>query len=295
MKLVLFLITYPLFWFISILPFRLLYLLSDGMYILIYYIIGYRKKTVRYNLKLALPNLTDQERLLIEKKSFRHLCDMFLEIVKTMTISQKEMDKRFRFSNLEVYQNLEKKGKSIVLLCAHYASYEWVISMNKYINFKGYAIYKQFSNPYYDALIKKIRSKHKAFLITTKQTTKVVENNQLNGVLGVYGFAGDQSPKAFKARHWGPFMGVNVPIYTGAEMLAKKFDMNAIFLKVKRVKRGYYEASFEVLSENVKSVPNYQITDTYIQKVEEQIKEAPEFYFWTHKRFKHAKKENHPS
>jgi KDO2-lipid IV(A) lauroyltransferase len=244
---------------------------------------------VKYNLALALPHLTDKERLEIEKKSFRHLCDMFMEIIKTMSISQKEMDKRFQFSNLEVYQDLEKKGKSIVLLCAHYASYEWVISMNKYISHKGYAIYKQFSNPHYDKLIKKIRSKHKAYLITTKETTEVIEKNQQKGVLGVYGFAGDQSPKAQKAKHWGPFMGVTVPIYTGAEMLAKKHDMNAIFLKVKRLNRGYYEASFEVLSENAKSVPDYEITDAFMRKVEQQILEAPEYYFWTHKRYKHKR------
>ncbi len=289
MKLVLFIFTYPLLWLISILPFRLLYILSDGVYLLMYYIVGYRKKTVRYNLKLALPNLTDKERLAIEKKSFRHLCDMFLEVVKTMTISGSEMDKRFQFSNLEVYKDLEKKGKSIALVCAHYASYEWVISMNKYIDFKGFAIYKKITNPYFDTLLRKIRSKHKAFLITTKETIEKIEENHQKGDLSVYGFAGDQSPKLGKAKYWGTFMGIEVPIHTGAEMLAKRFDMNVIFLKVKRKKRGFYEASFEVLSENVKTIPDYQITDTFIQKVEEQIKEAPEFYFWTHKRFKHAK------
>lgn len=291
MKLVLYLITYPILWLISILPFPLLYLLSDGIYILMYHIIGYRKKTVRYNLALALPHLSEKERLKIEKKSFRHLCDLFLEIIKTLTISQKEMDNRFQFSNMEVYQNLEEKGKSIAILCAHYASYEWVISINKYISFKGFAIYKKIANPHFDNLVKKIRSKHKAYLISTKETIDVMEENYQKGDLCVYGFAGDQSPKLLKAKHWGSFMGVTVPFHTGAEMLAKRFNMNVIFLKVKRLKRGYYEASFEVLSENVKSVPDYQITDTFIKKVEEQILEAPEFYFWTHKRFKHAKLE----
>lgn len=256
-----------------------------------YHIIGYRKKTVRYNLALALPHLSEKERLKIEKKSFRHLCDLFLEIIKTLTISQKEMDNRFQFSNMEVYQNLEEKGKSIAILCAHYASYEWVISINKYISFKGFAIYKKIANPHFDNLVKKIRSKHKAYLISTKETIDVMEENYQKGDLCVYGFAGDQSPKLLKAKHWGSFMGVTVPFHTGAEMLAKRFNMNVIFLKVKRLKRGYYEASFEVLSENVKSVPDYQITDTFIKKVEEQILEAPEFYFWTHKRFKHAKLE----
>lgn len=289
MKLVAFLIVYPFLWLISLLPFRLLYFFSDGVYLILYYLIGYRKKTVRYNLKLALPHLTDEQRLKIEKQSFRHLCDLFLEVIKTMSISKNQMDQRFQFSNLEVYKELEKKGKSIALVCAHYASYEWVISMNKYIGFKGYAIYKKIANPYFDKLIKNIRSKHKAFLITTKDTIDVIQENHKKGLLCVYGFASDQSPKFSKAKHWGSFMGIEVPIHTGAEMLAKKFDMNVIYLKVQRVKRGFYEASFEVLSEDVNKVPDYQITDLFMQKVEQQILEAPEFYFWTHKRFKHAK------
>lgn len=290
MKLVLYLITYPILWLVSILPFRLLYLLSDGVYILMYHIIGYRKKTVRENMALALPHLSKEERLKIEKKSFRHLCDMFLEMIKTMTISQKEMDKHFQYTNLEVYQNLEKKGKSIALLCAHYASFEWVISMNKYITFDGFAIYKKISNPYFDKLVKNIRSKFRAYLITTKETIDVIEQNHQADRLCVYGFAGDQSPKADKAHHWGTFMGVTVPIHTGAEMLAKRFDMNVIYLRVKRVKRGYYEATFEVLSEDVKSIPDYEISDAFIRNVEKQILEAPEFYFWTHKRYKHRVK-----
>lgn len=292
MQFALFLLAYPILWFISILPFRLLYVLSDGVYLIIYYIIGYRKKTVRYNLKLALPHLNDQERLLLEKKSFRHLCDLFLEVVKTMSISEREMDKRFQFSNLEVYKELERKGKSIALLCGHYASYEWMISMNKYIDFKGYAIYKKIANPYFDNLMKKIRSKHKAYLITTKETIQVVLNNQANNEIAVYGFAGDQSPKPAQIKHWGTFMGVEVPIHTGAEMLAKRFDMNVIYLKVKRIKRGNYQASFEVLTENIKDIPDYQITDTFMHKLEQQILEAPEFYFWTHRRFKHARNLN---
>ena len=289
MQLLVYIIFYPILWLISILPFRLLYILSDIFYVLIYHIIGYRKKTVRSNIALALPHLSEKEQLLIEKKSYKHLCDMFLETVKTMNLSQKEIDKRFTFSNLDVYLDLEKKGKSIAVMIAHYASYEWVISMNRIITFKGFAIYKKLNNPYFDKLIKNIRSKFKAYLITTKETSEVIKRNAEEGQLSVYGFASDQSPKASKAFHWGSFMGHVVPIHTGAEVLAKRFDMNIIFLKVKKVKRGFYQATFEVLSENVKAVPDYQISDMFIERVEQQILEAPEYYLWTHKRWKHKK------
>ena len=289
MQYLLYLILYPLLWIISILPFRLLYLFSDGVYVLVYYILSYRKRTVRNNLAKALPHLSNKERYRIEKKFYHHMCDMFLEMIKTMSISQKEMEKRFQFTNLEVYLDLEKKGKSIAIQIAHYATYEWVISMNYKINFKGYAIYKKLANPHFDKLVKDIRSKFKAYLITTKETGLTIEKNNAAGILGIYGFASDQTPRKSDNMYWSTFMGIETPIHVGAEVLAKKYDMNMIYLRVKKLKRGYYEANFEVLSEDIQSVPNYKISELFMQKVEQQILEAPEFYLWTHKRWKHKK------
>ena len=291
MQFLLYIFLYPILWCISMLPFRILYLFSDGVYMLTYYIIGYRKKTVRENIAMALPHLSEKERLVIEKKSFQHMCDIFLEMIKTMTISKKEMDKHYTFKNLEVHTDLEKKGKSVALLCAHYASYEWVVSMNHKVSFKGYAIYKRINNRYFDKLVRDIRSKFKATLITTKETIPVISTNYRNKILGIYGFVSDQSPKITSVFHWNTFMGIEVPVHTGAEMLAKKYDMNVIFLRTKKVKRGYYEASFEVLSENAKEVPNYEITDQFLKRVEQQIYEQPEYYLWSHKRWKHRRDE----
>jgi len=251
--------------------------------------LGYRKKTVRANLAKALPHLSDNERFIIEKKFYHHMCDMFLEMIKTMSISQKEMEKRFSFTNLDVYLDLEKKGKSIAVMIAHYATYEWVISMNYKIHFKGYAIYKRLANPHFDKLVKDIRSKFKAYLITTKETGATMENNNATNTLAIYGFASDQTPRRSDSMYWCSFMGIETPIHIGAEVLAKKYDLNMIYLKVRKVKRGYYEASFEVLSEDVHSVPDYKISELFMQKVEQQILEAPEYYLWTHKRWKHKK------
>ena len=289
MQFLLYILIYPILWSISILPFRILYIFSDGVYILTYYIIGYRKKTVRENLAMALPNLSEKERLVIEKKSFRHMCDVFLEMIKTLTISKSEIDRRYTFKNLEVYSNLEKKGKSIALLCAHYASYEWAISMNSIATFESYAIYKKINNRYFDKLVRDIRSKFEAKLITTKETIPVIASNFRSKKLSLYGLVSDQSPKSGSFFHWNKFMGIEVPIHTGGEMLAKKYDMNVIFLRTKKIKRGFYEASFEVLSENAKEVPNYEITDQFLKLVEKQIYEQPEFYLWSHKRWKHRR------
>jgi KDO2-lipid IV(A) lauroyltransferase len=289
MRYLLYLIFYPFLWCISILPFPLLYLFSDFIYYIVYYIVGYRKKTVRENLALALPHLSDTERLVIEKKSYHHLCDMFLEMIKTMTISKAEMAKRYIFTNLEIYKKLEQQEKSIAMMCAHYASYEWLISMNSYVTFKGYGIYKKLKNPYFDKLVRNIRSKFKATLITTKETIPTIIENNKNKILSIYGFASDQSPRANSAYHWTNFMGIDTPVHTGAEMLAKRYDMNVIFLRVKKIKRGFYEASFEILSEDAENVPNYEITDQFLKLVEQQIYEAPEYYLWTHKRWKHRR------
>jgi len=263
--------------------------LSDGVYVLTYYIIGYRKKTVRENIAMALPHLSEKERIIIEKKSFHHMCDVFLEMIKTLSISHKEMDKHYTFKNIEVYADLEKKGKSVALLCAHYASYEWAVSMNSKTNFESYAVYKKINNRYFDKLVRDIRSKFKATLITTKETIPVIATNFRNNKLGLYGLVSDQSPKITSVFHWNKFMGIEVPVHTGAEMLAKKYDMNVIFLRTKKIKRGYYEASFEVLSENSKEVPNYEITDQFLKLVEQQIYEQPEYYLWSHKRWKHRR------
>ncbi len=292
MQFIVFIILYPILWLISILPFRILYLVSDFVYLLVYYVVGYRRKIVRENIAMALPHLSKKEQLAVEKESYVHMCDMFLEMIKTMTISEKEMDKRMTFTNLELYQELEKKQKSIALMCAHYASYEWVVSMNKHITFEGFAIYKKIANKYFDKLVKDIRSKFKATLITTRDTIPCIERNYKTKHLGVYGFASDQSPQLSKTHHWGTFMGIETPVHTGAEMLAKRYDMNVIFLRTKKLKRGYYQATFELMFDNPKEVPNYEISDDFLRRVEKQIHEAPEFYLWTHKRWKHKRTAN---
>src|SRR3970040_2186334 len=120
MQFLIFVIAYPFLWMISILPFRIFYLLSDAVYLLVYYVLTYRKKTVRANIALALPHLSQEERLSIEKKSYRHLCDMFMEMTKTMTISSKEMNKRFIITNLALIQQYAQKKKSIMLLAFHF-------------------------------------------------------------------------------------------------------------------------------------------------------------------------------
>jgi KDO2-lipid IV(A) lauroyltransferase len=289
MQFLVFILAFPFLWIISILPFRIFYWFSDFIYLIVYHIIGYRKKTVKENLALALPHLNDKERLTIEKKSYHHLCDMFLEMIKTMTISSAEMNKRFVVTNIELVKEYENKGKSTVLLASHYASWEWLLSINQKTKFKGIGVYKKIANKYFDKLIRDIRSKYNAELVETKKAIPLMAENQKNGILSMYGLASDQSPKLNRAFHWDKFMGIEVPVHTGAEMLAKKYDLNVLFVKVKKVKRGFYEATFVPITDNPTSIPDFEITNTFLREVEKQILEAPEYYFWTHKRWKHRR------
>lgn len=290
MHLAAYILIYPVFYLISILPFRLLYFLSDVLYVIVYKIAGYRKKTVSENLALALPHLNDKERKKIEKKFYSHFCDTLVEMIKTMTISDKELKKRFTFDNIEVVHEVEQRGKSIALICGHYASYEWLLVMNKYLTtHKGFGVYKTIRNKYFDRLVRKIRSRFDSELIDTRSTIPVMRTNKRNGVLAYYGFLSDQSPKLQSAVYWTDFFGMEVPVHVGAEMLAKKLDLNVMFVKGSKVKRGYYKAKFIPYNHDPKDIPNFEITDEFIRLLELQILEAPEYYLWTHKRFKHRR------
>ncbi|MBF7093462.1 lysophospholipid acyltransferase family protein [Flavobacterium sp. ALJ2] len=289
MQFLVYILAYPLLWIISILPFPIFYLFSDVVYFIIYYLVRYRRKTVKENLALALPHLTDKERKTIEKKFYQHMCDMFLEMIKTMTISPEEMRKRFVLTNVDLVKEYEKKGKSVVLFASHYASWEWLLTLNAQTDFRGIGVYKKIVNPYFDKLVRKIRSKYDAELVETKKIIPLMAQNQRDGILSMYGLASDQSPKLDRAFHWDSFMGIEVPVHTGAEMLARKYNLSVLFVKVKKVKRGYYEATFIPICDTPKKADGFEITHTYLREVEKQILEAPEYYLWTHKRWKHRR------
>lgn len=290
MQLIAYILIYPILWLVSILPFRLLYGLSDILCFFTYRIFGYRKSTVKENLRLVFPDKSEKEISTITNKFYHHLCDMIVEAIKSLTISEAEMKKRFTFTNVELINNLEKKQRSIILMCAHYGSWEWIFILQKYVKQRGYAVYKRLANKHFDKLVKSIRAKYNSHLITTKETFKVLSKCKNNGELTINGFVSDQSPKAHKAFHWNEFMGIKVPMYTGAEMLAKRLDMAVVFFSVERLKRGYYQTTFKTITENPSEYNDYEITDIFFKLVEKQIREEPQYYLWTHKRWKHRNK-----
>lgn len=288
MQLIVFILVYPIIWLLSILPLGVLYLLSDFIYVLIYYVFGYRKKVVYGNLKLSFPEKTDKELQQIQKKFYHHFVDIFIEMIKSFTISKKELIRRYSYTNMELLNDLEKKNKSIIIMGAHYNNWEWVISLNQHVSYKTFAAYTKINNKYFERKMLQSRERLGANFIQSTKFIPAMESNKLNKVMAIYGLLSDQSPQLHRAKYFKEFMGVNAPIHTGAELLAKRFDHAVILMKTNKIKRGYYETTFEILNENPKTVENYKVTDLFLEKIEEQIREKPQYYFWTHKRWKHS-------
>jgi len=256
------------------------------MFFLAYRIFGYRKKVVRGNLELVFPDKTKLELDNIEIQFYRHMCDMFLEMVKTMSLSKAAVKKRYAVQNIEVLQKIEKE-KSILIVCSHYANWEWNVSINNYVNAKGYAVYQKISNDYFDRWIKRVRARWNTTLITRKQVVRTVVANKRDNVTGIFGMVSDQSPQKHLAHYWTEFMGIKVPVVNGAEIMARKMDLAVVFLKVSKVKRGYYKAEFIPITTSGATTENNEITDAFLRLAEQQIQEKPEFYLWTHRRWKH--------
>ncbi len=200
------------------------------------------------------------------------------------------MKSRFKFKNIEVINEIEKKNQSIILLCGHFSGFEWMFIIDRYIKSNFYAVYKRLRNKYFDRLVKKIRSRYNGHLIHTKETRKLIAENSKTDSLNVYGFASDQTPRLQKAVYWNYFMNVWVPIHTGAESIAKEHNLALVFMHIKKLKRGYYETTFEKITTTPRDFKDYEITDKYMKLVERQINKTPELYLWSHRRWKHRDK-----
>lgn len=242
------------------------------------------------NLKLAFPEKSDKERIAISKQFFSHFVDIFVEMIKTFTASKETIYKRYTFSNVEMFAELYKDGKSIAMVGPHYANWEWIMSLDSFVDYQGVAAYTKISNPYFNNKVLTSRAKFGTNMVQTAKIISEMQYNKTNNIQAIYGLLSDQSPQIKKTFYWNKFLGVKVPIHTGAEMLAKRFDMNVVYIETKKVKRGHYNTTFSLLTNDANSLPDYQITDLFLEKVEKQIRNEPAYYFWTHRRFKHKDK-----
>lgn len=288
MKHIAYLAAYPLLWTLSRLPFWLFYKVSDGIFWVVYHLVRYRRKTVQANLEMVFPNKSEKQRAEIERDFYHHMVDMFLEMIKSLHMSDSELKKRFWITNMDELNKIGKTGKSVLLACGHYASYEWVSALQLHQHpFTSFGVYKKIKNPYFDRLVRRIREQYETQVISSTEAVRVIARNQRSGLQGIYAMIADQSPKLKGANFWTDFMGIRVPVFVGTETLARKYDMAVVYLHVEKVKRGHYQATFKTLTTNPKEEAPYAITRRYFNRLEDQIKKEPQYYLWTHKRWKH--------
>ncbi len=274
----------------SLIPLPVMYVLSDILYFPFYYCIRYRRKVVRKNLQESFPEKSTNEIVRIEKKFYHFLLDMFFEMNKCATISRKALKKRVVFKDFDKINALLNKGKNISLYLAHYANWEWISSLPLHLdnnNVKAGQIFHGIRNKAVDRLLYTNRSRMGAVSIEMHRTLRWINEQINNNTTTITGYIADQTGQPND--YYLNFLHHYVPAMVGAEKITKRYKMEAYYLDVTRVKRGYYEASFRCLAEDPGSLPNYQLTEIYYDHLEKTIRERPEFYLWSHRRFKRAK------
>ena len=277
---------------LSRIPFKAMYVLSDGLFYLLFYVVRYRRTLVRKNLTESFPEKSEQEIILIEKKFYHYFTDQVLESCKMATISPEEISKHMKFTNIEVANAVFRQGKTIALYMGHYGNWEWVSSIPLCLEkgVKAVQIYHKLSNENMNKLILHNRERMGAISVEMRKTARYVTECVQTKDVSVIGFIADQSPKKREVRYFLPFLNHQTPVLIGTEKIIKHYGFEAWFLKMKRVKRGYYEAEFVRLYENPQTLPELELTAIYYRVLEQMIQEQPELYLWTHNRFKHAKK-----
>ncbi len=251
-----------------------------------YKILKYRVKLVRSNIELAFPESTNNERLKIESDFYRHFCDIMLESIKASSMTKKQFSKRYKLINGELTFNLLKKEKGVILLMAHYSNFEWTMSLGNYVEGnKVVGIYTPLTNKYFEWFYKRVRQRHNGYLLSRYKTHEFIKSEHEKGNVNIYGFNSDQSPRPTEKTYWAKYLNVNVPFFTGGERIAKKYNYPVVFASAKRIKRGYY--TFEIFPVTEKNSDPYNITNQFIEFLQDKIKENPSEYFWTHNRFKY--------
>ena len=282
--------------FLSHLPFRCLYILSDIIFPFFYSLIRYRRKIVRKNLTETFPDKKTGEIIKIEKRFYHFFIDMALETCKLISISPEEIKQRIRFTNIEVANEKLAEGKSISLFMGHYGNWEWVSTISLWLH-EGTIpaqIYKRLSNEAMEKIMKKLRGRWGNVCVDMHQTVRYIADAATDSRPYVIGFIADQSPRKRESKHFIPFLNHDVPVLTGPEKITKHFGYEALFLNIRRVKRGYYECDLSPLNYNPTS-HSFELTSLYYQRLEQEITSNPELYLWTHKRFRHAYMHQSPS
>ena len=276
----------------SLLPFSILYVLSDFTYLIVYYLIGYRKNVVRENLKRSFPGKTDRELLATEKKFYHHLCDLLFESMKMATISKEEMSRRMKILNYEPLLKHYDENKSVLLITSHYGNWEWTSSFSMYLpaDKPMYQVYKQQKNKLFDRLIYNLRIRFGSVNVEVNELFDVLSSLKQQGKMGMIGLISDQSPSRKGIKYQSQFLIQRTPVITGTEIIAKKYDFPVYFVQIRRVKRGYYTCNPVPICLHPQESGKFEITEKYIRLLEQEIMAEPAYWLWSHRRWKFADK-----
>lgn len=292
---VLYYIIYSWTYLHALLPFGMLYVLSDILCFFVYKVIGYRLKVVRQNLAACFTDKTEEERRVIERRFYHHFCDYFVETIKLLHISDEEMRKRMQFDNLELVRELMVGGNSVLMYLGHYCNWEWVTSIT--LGFKGEEmvqlgeIYKPLKNKAMDNLFLKIRSRFGSLGIPKSDTLRVIVKLRRERKQTIIGFIADQTPSVRNIHYWTNFLNQDTPVFTGVERIAKQTGFAVTYLDIEKVKRGHYKASVRLITNRPQDEPEFKITEDYARAMEKTILREPAYWLWTHKRWKRTREE----
>jgi len=286
---------YGLLYCISLLPFALLYGLSDGVRFLLVRVIGYRKNVVLQNLRNAFPDKTPGEIDAIAHHFYKYLCDLFLEMFKTLSISRKSMLRHCKMTPeaLALYKGLEAEGRSVILVMGHYGNWEW--AGNTFSLLCGqplYVIYHPLTNPAFDRLMYKMRTRFGTGLIEMNNTFKAMV--RMRDSVTLTAFIADQTPQPNRA-YWTRFLNQDTPVFQGVETIARKLNYPIVYASVQRLKRGKYCIHAELLVDQPAAMPEGAITEMHTRRLEQDIIAHPETWLWSHRRWKHKNPASAPS
>jgi KDO2-lipid IV(A) lauroyltransferase len=267
-----------------------MYILSDIIYLLFFYVIKYRKKVVFNNLKRSFPEKSEKEIRIIGNKFYKHLCDILLEGIKGFKISKKQILKRHRLTNPGFLNDYFNRGQSVIVATAHYSNWEWgSLSGGLQTKYKLLGFYKPLANKYVDELLKKSRAKCGMSLISIFETYKTFDKHKDD--VFAYILASDQSPSNYKKAYWMNFLNQETACLHGIEKYAKMFNLPVLYIHIYRIKRGYYEIEMKKILEDPSKCHEGEVTKLYMEFLEKIIKENPYQWLWSHKRWKRSREE----
>lgn len=286
-------LTYGILYLLSLLPLSIHYLFADLIYLVGYHVVGYRVRLVRRNMADSFPEKSQEELRQLEKAFYHWFCDYLVETVKLLTISEKELKRRMVFQGTEIVEEIVESGQSCAVYLGHYCNWEWITSLPLWVTPKAQCgqIYHPLENREMDRLFLRLRQRMGAVCIPMAETLRRLATYRQQKRPVVIGYISDQTPFWNNIHHWLQFLNHDTPVLTGTERLARSAGHAVLYIDVTRPKRGYYVAEFKLIERNPQQTKDFELTDAYFQLLEASIRRAPQYWLWTHNRWKRSHEE----